>query len=192
MAEPGAVADRGSPGCIGVDYDGAWNDWGPHDWCDLHNGGGDIADAPVVVELKGGRRANSQERLLCAEVARPVVAVRPVRGGYRVQRPPVRPDHRPRCRQSPGPGVRPGLHGRRELHLRRCGEGEGREPAGRGSEALHRPAGAGLGVGGLVRSGCGSRPRPAARLASSVAASASPSGRPGTPSSRGATPRGRC
>lgn len=53
MAEPSAAADRGDPGRIGVDYNGAWNAWGPHDWCDLYNGGGDITDCTVVVELKG-------------------------------------------------------------------------------------------------------------------------------------------
>lgn len=53
VAERYAAPERGDPARIAVDYDGAWNAWGPHDWCALYNAGGDITDCTVVVELKG-------------------------------------------------------------------------------------------------------------------------------------------
>lgn len=53
VAERYAAPGRGDPARIVVDYAGAWNAWGPHDWCALYNAGGDITDCTVVVELKG-------------------------------------------------------------------------------------------------------------------------------------------
>lgn len=53
VAERYASPGRGDPARIAVDYDGAWNAWGPHDWCALYNAGGDITDCTVVVELQG-------------------------------------------------------------------------------------------------------------------------------------------
>lgn len=53
VAEKYASPTRGDPARIGVDFDEAWNAWGPHDWCAVHNAGGDLADCTLVVELTG-------------------------------------------------------------------------------------------------------------------------------------------
>lgn len=59
VAERCSATGRSVPDRLVVDFDGAWNAWGPHDWCGLFNTGNDINDCTVIVELKG---ANGQTR----------------------------------------------------------------------------------------------------------------------------------
>ncbi len=47
------AAPKAASGRFEVNFCEAWNAWGPHDWLEVHNTGGDLEDCTVVVELKG-------------------------------------------------------------------------------------------------------------------------------------------
>ena len=53
VAERYAAPASPNNGRVAIDFDEAWNAWGPHDWCRLYNSGDDLEDCTVVVDLKG-------------------------------------------------------------------------------------------------------------------------------------------
>ncbi len=53
VAERYAAPLGTNDGRVALNFDESWNAWGPHDWCGFYNGGDDIEDCTVVVEIKG-------------------------------------------------------------------------------------------------------------------------------------------